>query len=460
MLFGLTILFMEPLQSEFLKVDQIKTIKKGFKQSRIGGINIINSNGNIDVEGWDLDSVDIVVNMKIAADNESELETLFQQLMPVIEKNGENIRITTQRKTIKKTIFFGIFQESIYYSYDLFIHVPTGLAIRAENRYGNTRILNTESLIKAENYNGAMHIVRSLETEIHNKYGDTEVRDVKGALTLDNYDGKVNVSDAQGETRLNNRYGDIEASDINGPLYVKNYDGNVRLVSILKGAEVYLKYSDLSITSATGDMRIENYSGDNTLEGITGNITLDNKYGSVTVNKVDGSLQISNYNDDIRVENVNGNLKIDCKYGSIYASRISQEVVADNYSGEIRLTKIGGSITANNRYGDIRIVEAPPLIRSLVYNGDIYADKIGGGTASIHLESSYGDVKLAFEAPVSAAGNFEVQYGKVTLHGGMDWKLMKSNDKTFATGTAGAGAGELVCKIYSGDLEISMFNPQ
>ncbi len=154
------------------------------KAKGIKALNIKNKYGNITINGWDKDSVQIVYEINIGTYNGKLASEILDQITINEYISGKTLFI--------KTVFEEDFHSGFTFSINYHVNIPNKLQTNITTGFGNTILENIQSKISVDAEYGKLFITNQNSTELPSLY-----------LTLNFIEGKIqNAEDA--EINLNN----------------------------------------------------------------------------------------------------------------------------------------------------------------------------------------------------------------------------------------------------------------
>jgi hypothetical protein len=187
----LTVLFTTLwLQAGFTQqhTDTIRKTAMFQSTNHIGNtLQIKNITGDVSVEGYDGDTVEIIVVQTIRADNDEKLETAKNELHLVVEENGDHItiyidtpysRVSKDGNRVRYNVTMKTCEMLYSFSHDIKVRVPRNVMLKASTiSNGDVIIRNMDSReLNASNVNGGI--------EMTDVAGKTSVKTVNGDIKV------------------------------------------------------------------------------------------------------------------------------------------------------------------------------------------------------------------------------------------------------------------------------------
>lgn len=252
------------LSQNFLAQETIsKTINKNLSINTDGIFYINNKYGNVEINGWEEDHLNIVMNLKVLDKKEEALD-LLERIQPEIKIVGDIIYVTS--KVIEKK----------------------GNAISRYFRKANP--LKTDKNNIQIDY--IINIPNNISVDINNKYGD---------IIIDNFEGKLNANLRHGDMWINNNISNVTISLKFGRLKAKDI---ANAFIELKNAELDLKSTQLIELNSNGSVIKTNKIVNLNLISNKDKIAIDR------VDKIEGEVKFSEIKIDTLVNTVDLSMKI------------------------------------------------------------------------------------------------------------------------------------------------------
>lgn len=358
------------LDSFFICPEASKRYNATIKVKNDMNLNIFNKNGNVVIEQWDKDTIEIEA-VKFSWSWEAREEIDNVEIIPTHEDN------------------------------DIFINVKYGDTIGIEKVavYFKIKIPSSIKLKEIENYNGRV-----------------EIKGGRGDVIISTSNGRIDVSDY---------IGNIEAYTSNGGIYFENIEGNclgetsnakISVKSLVGDVDFNNTNSNIYIESLNGKMNLNADSGNISISSSKGRVAAKTSFGKIkvfdSVCHLDlfssfGSIEVNNVEGFVNAKTGNGNIEVIETTGILNIETINGNIVVDviNLSKNGSLVKTGlGSITAyisTNLNATVRITNYKGKID--LSNTDIEYDKIslnqltgviGKGSSELQIETKNGKIEI------------------------------------------------------------------
>jgi hypothetical protein len=329
--------------------------KKYHKEYSAGAnttLDINNKYGDVVVESWDKDQVVIDVKVTIDMNNREKAEKLLDYIDVQFDQSGDNISAKTVIDS--KFNFSGWGSGNKKFSIDYSIKMPSVTALNVTNKYGNT-----------------------------------DLDELKGLVNLDI------------------KYGNLTATKLSR--------GNVKPLN-----SIYLAYGKAVIDDAGWLDMIIRYCGSMEIEKCKA-LLLDSKYSKISIGEASSVVGESKY-DNIRIDKIN-NLVIDNGYTGVAIGTLNNKLDFNGSYGSLTVDRIPSgfeSVDVESRYMGVKLgidesadykLNAKVSYGGLKYNEDNFnnhrrivennSTEVSGvigkeesPEASVHIDSSYGSVRL------------------------------------------------------------------
>lgn len=338
-----------------------KSIEKVFPINAKGEVVIINKYGNLEMNTWNKNEVQIKVEIVVNATSESVAEDVFKTISLEFEGNRSVVKAETVIET--KNDYWWNWGKNLKSDFEINyeVYVPSTCSVNFDNKYGNISMMDL-----------ANNAVITL------KYGDLTMGDLDGDLTLDLGYGNAfigAVEDVQAEVK----YSKVRCD------YAKDFVGET-------------KYSGLTLNSArnlTIESKYDNYN-----LGEIGELVNEGKYDNFVIDKV-GTISLETKYSDLKVGQLDRALSAELSYGGIKVKNLGkgfEEVsIESDYAG-IQFDLEGGAkfdLSLSAKYVDINLTDK--IDTDVEEDGSekyIQGRYNGGGKSKIYLEMNYGFLKI------------------------------------------------------------------
>ncbi len=327
---GITILF---LFSIIFVNGQEKTVGKistgyGFndeiihKAKGLNVLNIRNKYGNITVDGWDKDSIQIVYEISIG----TYTEDLAQEIMDQITVR----EYTSGKELFIKTLFEEEFHSAFTFSINYKINVPYKLQTNIKTGFGNTYLKDIQGKISVNAEYGKLFIKNPKSTDL------PELN-----LTLDFVEGEIENAD-NANLNLNNCTFDIDK--------ISNISGKTKF-SVIR----INKVNRMNLTSEIDRFTIS-LADSVTITGDKSFITIDNlsEFGHFEINTGGLKVTAGNTLKSLTVANIKANSEITLPQTLRYLlhGEVKQGMFTHYMQNSLRILRDQETISFSGEFGD------------------------------------------------------------------------------------------------------------
>jgi hypothetical protein len=168
-----------------------------------GHFSLDNTNGRVEVTGWD------EAQVKIEATKRAGSEHALEQLKVEIEGEGDDVRVRTR---YPRGHFFGGSGRV-----DYVVHVPRTARVDVETVNGRVEVSDVAAAVEAKTVNGSV--------EVRDAVGEVEASAVNGSV-----EASLSRVDAQGRSRLHATNGSVRLTlppDVNAEIEASTVNGGI-----------------------------------------------------------------------------------------------------------------------------------------------------------------------------------------------------------------------------------------
>ncbi|MTI30437.1 hypothetical protein [Xanthovirga aplysinae] len=324
------------------QVEKEKRISKNYKVNKTTELKLSNKYGQVDVETWDKNEIDVEVVVKVKMRNEVRVQKILNKIEIEINENKDKISFETQLNGSINT------SSSESFTIDYRIKMPKGNPL-----------------------------------DLKNRFGDVFLDDFKGSLDLEL------------------AYGNLKARKLLGDKLSVDLSFGSGEVDELKSGNMDVRYFDLDIEHL-GKVILENGFGKLTI-GTADDLELDSRYGSVRIGEagvVEASVGFAGFD----LGSVSRSLRLVAKHANgIEIDHIAKTVevidVDADFSG-VRLNfekNWDANVDVKLSFAKLRYDKEDIDFNYVNIGRNVgeYKGKIGKGeNSNIKISSSYGDVRL------------------------------------------------------------------
>lgn len=283
----------------------VKRATKEFNVSSNAQFGISNIAGDIKIESWNKNKIQIDYTIYGKGDDHSEAKESVKYIKLDFEKSGNKVYVKVEHK---KSGFLGFGKNKIRGRVDFKVQIPKDCSADASTISGDLYVKEVKSHVDASNISG-----------------DTMLRDIKGNLNVSSVSGDIVIKKITGKVRGRFVSGDVVIKSVKGSLSFEGVSGSVMVSeSFVDKFEVETVSGDIEYLgelSKNGKVEVESTSGD-----IQINLTNDVKF-NYYLSSFSGDLNV--YGSDIG--RLSGSRKLRGK-----STRGAEAVIeADTLSGDI-----------------------------------------------------------------------------------------------------------------------------
>jgi len=275
---------------------------KSFKVTSGGSLNVELQVGNINIQTWDKEEVQVKV--------EGLSEAAFKNLDTELKGNELTVRYENNEDETEDEVTFTF---TVPLKFNLDLKTMGGNISLKNNINGNVLIDTYGGEINAKNINGAANI----ET----KGGDITLVEINGNCNVNSYGGDISISLINDKNaKVSTNGGDINIKKTSGGVSVKTYGGDITVGELGGDSELITYGGEVSVEKAKGNIVMNTYGGNLELKSVTGKVTGKTNGGDINFKKVDGSVNLKTMAGMIAVElnpSPNSESKISTNSGSI-----------------------------------------------------------------------------------------------------------------------------------------------
>jgi len=280
-----------------------ETLARGFSAKSGELLDVdLETGGEIDVTGWDKDSVHIVATLD--ASECSHTRVSFDETSDGLRVSSENTRSRSNRRNRNNSC-----------DTDLVIQVPQKQQLRFRTMGGDIRVDNVE--------------------------GDISGKTMGGKLDLSNLKGNLSLTTMGGNITLVKSRVDGSVKTMGGKVLLEDVTGSVKGHS-MGGSVVYRRVTNKKGLSSGDEVRIKTMGGD---------INVDEAPGGADVHTMGGKIRINSAAKFVKALTMGGEIEIREVDGSVNATTmggdISVTMTGDPKKGDraVSLRSYGGDIT-------------------------------------------------------------------------------------------------------------------
>lgn len=254
------------------QVTDTKKIEKSFFVDKSTIVDISNKYGDVTVETWDVDSIQVVITCDVSEKNWERLDEKMDEINFELTQSGHYVVVNT------------------------IIGEKRNLLLKELNRVKET-IGVGESTVEI---NMKIMLPDNLDVRIKNKYGNIYIDDYKGDVTVDLSNGKLKAHNLTGYANVKISFGDGIVQNIDtGSLEIYYSDFNL---SSSRNLRIKSKTSDITITEVK--KLLVNSSRDDYRIRMIGNFESQSNWTDFSINEFMHKSDINMNYGDLTIERI------------------------------------------------------------------------------------------------------------------------------------------------------------
>ena len=252
-----------------------KTIEKTIPMNANSAFHIENKYGNIELTGWDKNSVEIIMNVKVYDKNnkEDQAMNLLERIQSEIKIVGDIVTVTSQIVEKNPNAFTSFFSKAnpidlnkSNFQIDYAIHLPKNIATTATNKFGDLIVDDCYGSLTADIQHGNIWINNNLkEATISIKFGTLKTKALTTA-TLDLKNAELDLKSSENLT-INSNGSTLKLAQVSAVNFTSNKDkisinsienlsgdykySTVTINNLIKQVNATMKVTDFSIAKIT-----------------------------------------------------------------------------------------------------------------------------------------------------------------------------------------------------------------
>ena len=265
-----------------LSAEDSKPLIKTFPASAGENLQISIDSGNIEIETWAKNEVQIEVLSK----KKYEIEELFS------EKKGNTIKFRLELEDGWKN--------------------NVTVKVKSPNKF-NFNLKTTGGNISIGN-------------------------DISGTFEAESDGGNVSFENIIGKVRVSTNGGNISGAEVEGDIKLHTNGGNISMSNVKKGrSEVDTYGGNITVGNVASDLNAKTHGGNISVGEVGGNASVFTYGGHITMDKVTGSVKMETYG---------GHLNLAGASGSVIAKTMGGHINLENITGSIEAYTLGGHVKA------------------------------------------------------------------------------------------------------------------
>ena len=204
-LFSFTQAFAATAEKEFKKIID-------FREG--GEIYLKNVNGNVDVESWEREEVEVIAHIKVKAGRMDDAEDFLNEVEINIDESFDKIAIEVDYPRREGGGFWDLIfggKPNVSVSFGLKLPKRSNLDMNSTN--GKIEIYDIEGKVGSKSTNGSINIEKVS--------GDVELRTTNGSISAYGVKGDTKAETTNGKVDLKEIIGNVSAKSTNGSIYAQ-----------------------------------------------------------------------------------------------------------------------------------------------------------------------------------------------------------------------------------------------
>ena len=399
-------------------------------------LEIKNSFGAVRTTPSEDGAIHVTLRKVVFLPDEAKARTLAERIHLVAERDGETLRIRTNREDVASE------DTQTGFETHLEVTLPKDARVVVRSEHGPVTVARARSAdveasfdsiemedvaeaVRIKSHHGQTTVRRAgASVEIEARHGGVHVEDVEGSLTVDAEHGDVEAHRV-GPLTARLTHGDIEARTVRGELTVRGSHSGVDASQVAGRADIETSFDAISLDDVTGEARVRSEHGKVRLVSIKGPVSVENKFGSLELEDVQGPVEFALENGGANVKDARHGVSGRCIRGSVELDGFGGPVTLEVEGGGTRLhpaAALSDAIKVTSRRGGVELVVPPGSRFSLdarAVRGQVEADgidgitvehgrrgepstgrgNVGGGGETIAIETEGGSVRLETGSP-------------------------------------------------------------
>ncbi len=350
-------------------------------------IKINNAHGQVEVQSDQEEKITISFQKIIWRKNEEQAEQVSKQLKMKIDRNKNQLSLSTNRDEFRRKNF----------KTNFLLTVPAKTKIEVSNSYGLVRVSQVG------------------ETSISNRHGQVIASDIAGNLTISNSYQKVEVAKIEADCQVESKHAPLFLEGIKGKTEIKDRYGQIKVEDAQGPVKITGSHSQVSAQNLATDLTIETSYKDIILLKV-GPVKITNKHAQIIIDGAQGPLEINHSYGQIKLNNLQGNIIIEGKNMGVKARSIeAQKIYISSSYKNIELAEFKGETSIYLAHGAVSLKPAPL-------------------TGPIKVEGRYTDIKLFW--PFKEKYPFEAQAKSGEIRWNLPAKIFKEEKNSLTIAKA------------------------
>lgn len=260
-----------------------------FNFSKVDKLKIDNSFGDISVQTYGGQMIDILVEITLTTKNQKDLEKNFDNIKIRTTETKELITVVTENKMNGNNSVKS-------FRIDYTVKLPAGMALEIENRFGDVTVSNTSGKINLDVQHGSCFVTQATArgNQAKVQFGDLKIDYADGNIIHVQH-GDLRVTDLK-NSKINVQFGDSKIEKVTGTGDFDIQHGDLRINYLQNGL------TNLQIVSQFSDVKLGNILGSSYVIDLEGSFA-DFSWDGV-LNTSNGDIRIVSQKKDITNTNI------------------------------------------------------------------------------------------------------------------------------------------------------------
>lgn len=307
--------------------DFVSTIEKSFNVGSGGMLVMRNVQGDVTVNSWSNNSVQIKEEIRLDVITRDEAEKIVERSEGSYSQSGNTIRI--------------------------------------DSRSGR----------RNEQHRYYISVPQKFNLDINTSGGDITVDNLDGELDLNTSGGDIQLSKIKGKIDFRTSGGDIDLRNIDAPMRGRTSGGDIDLADLKGIANVRTSGGSIRLTRAANEVIISTSGGDIDIEDVAGDVEASTSGGSIEAIACKGKVQLRTSGGDLRLKDMAGPVIASTSGGDIDGSGFDDALEVRTSGGDIKLSGVRAAVEASTSGGNI---EADIAVTDFSKPHGVYLSTSGG----------------------------------------------------------------------------------
>ena len=363
-----------------------KTITKEFDVNGITTLDLQHRNGDVIVETWNQDKVEVTATFKIRTQdaghealalNDFDINLTSQGTKAVVSSTWDELNncACTSSSTSKPKKGWRRF---LYFSSD-------------DN--SNKATLNNGEKIEYDNFKieYAVKIPKDFNVDVSNKYADIVVAKMEGNLKVKLFRGDLTAQNVGGTVDATVKYGDATVGDYENAT-IELFRGALAIGSG-EALDVKASYSQVELAGATS-LKLEAFRTDVVSSGSVQKVEGDIKYGDLTLKGLSKSGDLDLFRSNLKGE-IFESLRVNASYSSLVANKIGKLDFKKAFRTDIEVGEVD-ELKGELQYSPVNIQVLNQKMDIKTFRGKLEVELVEADFLSIQVDAEYTNVDLIF----------------------------------------------------------------